>query len=61
MQRWVGLGVIANDVLALARILDRESLDPGSFIVREPTLDDVFLVLTGHAAIDTSSDGEEPS
>ena len=50
-----------SDVLALARILDRESLDPGSFIVREPTLDDVFLVLTGHAAVDTSSDGEEPS
>jgi len=32
------------------RALDRESLEPASLVLREPTLDDVFLTLTGHAA-----------
>lgn len=53
----------AREVLGIARILDREQLEPETFIVREPTLDDVFLVLTGHAADDTaeySMDGEMP-
>jgi len=47
----------AREVLGIARILDRADLDPETFIVREPTLDDVFLMLTGHVAEDTT-DGE---
>ena len=38
---------IAIDVV---RALDREHLEPASLALREPTLDDVFLALTGHAA-----------
>src|SRR5262245_50624122 len=38
---------IAIDVV---RALDREHLEPASLTLREPTLDDVFLALTGHAA-----------
>ena len=34
----------------VVRTLDREGLDPVSLTLREPTLDDVFLALTGHAA-----------
>ncbi len=37
-------------VLDVARILDREQLCPEAVAVREPTLDDVFLSLTGHVA-----------
>jgi daunorubicin resistance ABC transporter ATP-binding subunit len=47
----------AREVLDVARLLDRAELDPETFIVREPTLDDVFLVLTGHVA-DETPDGE---
>jgi ABC-2 type transport system ATP-binding protein len=39
-----------RDVLEVVRILDREGLFPETFMVREPTLDDVFLALTGHKA-----------
>jgi hypothetical protein len=41
-------------VLAVARVLDGAQLCPDRVTVREPTLDDVFLSLTGHVA-------EEPS
>src|SRR5206468_3617785 len=37
-------------VTALVRALDAGKLVPTRLIVREPTLDDVFLSLTGHAA-----------
>jgi ABC-2 type transport system ATP-binding protein len=37
-------------------MLDHEGLEPLSLIVREPTLDDVFLSLTGHAAEDEDED-----
>jgi ABC-2 type transport system ATP-binding protein len=30
------------------RVLDREGLSPSTFALREPSLDDVFLALTGH-------------
>jgi ABC-type multidrug transport system ATPase subunit len=36
------------------RLLDAEGLEPATIAVREPSLDDVFLSLTGHAA---SEDG----
>ena len=42
-----------------ARSLDDERLDPTTMALREPTLDDVFLELTGHAAEDVDArDGE---
>jgi ABC-2 type transport system ATP-binding protein len=37
-----------RDVLEIVRILDREGVYPDALTVREPTLDDVFLTLTGH-------------
>jgi ABC-2 type transport system ATP-binding protein len=42
----------ARTVIEVVRALDREQLQPADFAVREPTLDDVFLALTGHAAVD---------
>ncbi len=39
-------------VLDVVRALDAERLEPTRLNVREPTLDDVFLTLTGHAAED---------
>jgi ABC-2 type transport system ATP-binding protein len=47
---------IAIDVV---RALDRESLEPESLTLREPTLDDVFLALTGHVAEEVVGDEEE--
>jgi len=40
----------ARIVLDVVRTLDAEHLAPARLNVREPTLDDVFLTLTGHAA-----------
>jgi ABC-2 type transport system ATP-binding protein len=37
-------------VLEVVRLLDTGGIDPESIMVREPTLDDVFLELTGHKA-----------
>jgi ABC-2 type transport system ATP-binding protein len=42
-------------VLEVVRVLDREGIFPDTLIVREPTLDDVFLSLTGHKAEEVSS------
>jgi ABC-2 type transport system ATP-binding protein len=51
----------ARGVLDIARITDREALVPRDFTVREPTLDDVFLSLTGHPVEpDAPLDGEIP-
>jgi daunorubicin resistance ABC transporter ATP-binding subunit len=48
---------IAIDVV---RALDGQRLEPTSLVLREPTLDDVFLSLTGHGAEEPQSeDGEE--
>jgi hypothetical protein len=30
------------------RVLDRDDLEPDTLTVREPSIDDVFLALTGH-------------
>jgi ABC-2 type transport system ATP-binding protein len=46
---------IAIDVV---RALDREHLEPASLALREPTLDDVFLELTGHAAEESEDEDE---
>jgi ABC-2 type transport system ATP-binding protein len=42
----------ARAMLETVRILDAEHLEPLSMALREPTLDDVFLTITGHAAED---------
>jgi ABC-2 type transport system ATP-binding protein len=44
----VNIGAGARGVLEVARVLESAELVPESFTVREPTLDDVFLSLTGH-------------
>jgi ABC-2 type transport system ATP-binding protein len=44
-------------MLDAVRLLDGEHLDPATLVVREPTLDDVFLQLTGHTTVE--ADGEE--
>jgi len=40
----------ARVVLEVVRALDHAHLEPTTLMVREPTLDDVFLSLTGHKA-----------
>src|SRR5262249_40103610 len=50
----------ARAVLHVARPLDRAQLDPATLNVREPTLDDVFLTLTGHKAEEpVADDGDQ--
>ncbi len=44
---------VANGAVAMletVRVLDAHHLEPVTMALREPTLDDVFLTLTGHAA-----------
>jgi ABC-2 type transport system ATP-binding protein len=38
----------ASAMLEAVRVLDGAGLDPATIVLREPTLDDVFLELTGH-------------
>ena len=40
----------AQAMLAAVRALDGAGMEPATMVLREPTLDDVFLALTGHAA-----------
>jgi ABC-2 type transport system ATP-binding protein len=42
----------ARAMLEAVRILDGERIEPITMTLREPTLDDVFLTLTGHSADD---------
>ena len=49
----------ASDVLAAVRALDGAGLAVETLDVREPTLDDVFLELTGHAAADGEAEGAD--
>ena len=42
----------ARAMLETVRILDGERIEPVTMALREPTLDDVFLTLTGHSADD---------
>ena len=44
----------------VVRSLDAAQLEPLTLAVREPTLDDVFLTLTGHAA-EEARDADEPA
>jgi ABC-2 type transport system ATP-binding protein len=52
----------ATAMLETVRILDAEGITPTTMVLREPTLDDVFLALTGHAAEEKpeESDGLAP-
>jgi ABC-2 type transport system ATP-binding protein len=54
----------ASAMLATVRTLDTEHLEPVTMALREPTLDDVFLSLTGHAAeapTDEETGDDEPA
>jgi len=42
----------ARAMLEAVRVLDAERLEPRAMTLREPTLDDVFLTLTGHPVDD---------
>jgi daunorubicin resistance ABC transporter ATP-binding subunit len=48
-----------SSMLETVRILDGAHLDPATMVLREPTLDDVFLELTGHTTTDGDEGGEE--
>jgi daunorubicin resistance ABC transporter ATP-binding subunit len=52
----------AAAMLETVRILDASQLTPTTMLLREPTLDDVFLALTGHGAEapTEATDGEVP-
>jgi ABC-2 type transport system ATP-binding protein len=45
-----------STLLEALRALDTEGIAPTGVTLREPSLDDVFLSLTGHAAVETSGD-----
>ena len=42
------------------RLLDADAIVAGSLAIREPTLDDVFLQLTGHHAGHSINQGGAP-
>jgi len=48
----------AGSMLETVRVLDDARLEPASLVLRDPTLDDVFLSLTGHAAADGDGNGD---
>jgi ABC-2 type transport system ATP-binding protein len=48
-------------MLETVRTLDAEHFEPVTMTLREPTLDDVFLSLTGHAAEVEPEADDEPS
>jgi ABC-2 type transport system ATP-binding protein len=49
----------ASAMLEAVRALDVARLAPSTLVLREPTLDDVFLSLTGHLAEDAEASPEE--
>jgi ABC-2 type transport system ATP-binding protein len=55
----VSMPVAAGDGVADAvRALDAAGIAIGDIATRRPTLDDVFLELTGHAAVDAEEESE---
>ncbi len=48
-------------LMDVLRSLDAEGLSPASLTVRDPSLDDVFLALTGHHAEPATDPAEEPA
>jgi daunorubicin resistance ABC transporter ATP-binding subunit len=53
----VNVSTGAAAMLETVRVLDAAHLTPTTMLLREPTLDDVFLALTGHTA-EEPTDGE---
>lgn len=53
----VTVGEGARSMLAAVRVLDEAGLEPTTAALREPTLDDVFLSLTGRPAEEAGADG----
>jgi ABC-2 type transport system ATP-binding protein len=51
----------ASLVVEVVRRLDREGIELSDLSVHKPTLDDVFLALTGRVAEGASGDGAEPA
>jgi ABC-type multidrug transport system ATPase subunit len=52
----------ARILVEVLRILDNDGLEPDGLTVREPSLDDVFLSLTGHhAEAGDATEGTEPA
>jgi ABC-2 type transport system ATP-binding protein len=52
----VNVSTGAAAMLETVRLLDAAHLTPTTMMLREPTLDDVFLALTGHAAEEPTDD-----
>ncbi len=50
----------ARVVIEVVRALDNAGIEPATLEVREPTLDDVFLTLTGHKAEDETDEETAP-
>jgi ABC-2 type transport system ATP-binding protein len=50
-------GAGAKSMLEAVRLLDGEHLDPATMVLREPTLDDVFLELTGRTTVEDGQEG----
>jgi ABC-2 type transport system ATP-binding protein len=48
----------AHALIEVLRVLDAQGLEPATLMVREPSMDDVFLKLTGHHAEHV---GQEPA
>jgi ABC-2 type transport system ATP-binding protein len=51
-------GAGPRSMLEAVRLLDGQQLDPATMVLREPTLDDVFMELTGHHVADGDGDGQ---
>lgn len=51
----------AHTLLGVLRVLDTPGTTPTALAVREPSLDDVFLALTGHTAAEGPTPVEEPT
>jgi ABC-2 type transport system ATP-binding protein len=47
----------ATDLMSVVRRLDEEGIVPSDVSLRRPSLDDVFLALTGHATLPGDGDG----
>ena len=47
---WLSSDDGARLLIEVLRLLDDQQLAPATLAVREPSMDDVFLVLTGHRA-----------
>jgi ABC-2 type transport system ATP-binding protein len=56
----VGVRGSRGSIVAAVRALDHESIAIADIALRRPTLDDVFLALTGHAA-EVAEDASEAS